>query len=114
MMYIIKFILSVINTVVCKYYVCTALLVLFSLVTSVTDKNVFLNCFRRFRADLDKHCAVIAQELLKIENDNDLPQGLVNSLENWHTVAVDYIVRCKQGVGNNLKYLIHAVNSTCV
>ncbi|XP_052784059.1 protein Njmu-R1-like [Mya arenaria] len=61
-----------------------------------------------FRADLDKYCSTMVPSLVTLSADNDIPDNTVTSLTNWHVMAVEYMVRCKQAIRENLKYLIHA------
>ncbi|KAH3870017.1 hypothetical protein DPMN_033195 [Dreissena polymorpha] len=40
--------------------------------------------------------------------EGDVPDDIGASLQNWHSIAVDYMVRCNLALGDNLKYLVYA------
>lgn len=63
-----------------------------------------------FRTDLDEYCADILKPLKSrnINSEQELPASLVQALERWYTVAVEYLNRCKLALGDNLKFLIFA------
>ncbi|XP_045213620.2 protein Njmu-R1-like [Mercenaria mercenaria] len=63
-----------------------------------------------FRTDLDEYCSDIVKPLKTqdVSDYGELPTTLVESLQNWHTVAIDYLIRCKQALGDSLKFLIYS------
>lgn len=55
-----------------------------------------------FRTDLDDYCA----DLLKPLKNKDVNSAAELPLDNWYTVVIEYINRCKQALGDKLKFLI--------
>ncbi|KAL4239737.1 hypothetical protein ACF0H5_000540 [Mactra antiquata] len=65
-----------------------------------------------YRGDLEKYCCEIMKPIkdktIHIASSDDLTQSFLQSMVDWYTVAVEFVTRTKQILGDNLKYLIYS------